>query len=354
MASPQVVSNQTLRIVDANLNRIGEGLRLLEDTARLLLDNAALSQQLKSMRHRLEVSDPALKQRLLQARNAAGDVGINLQAAEQAADRDLASTVIANTRRVQQSLRVIEEMAKIPAIQLDSEVFKKARFDLYTIERELTSRLLRRDKVECLRGLYAVIDTARLKGCGHKEMAEQLIEGGASAIQLRDKTTPKNELLPIAIELQVLCAEKGVLFIVNDHLDIALAAAADGLHIGPEDLPLVDARRLLPIDRIIGYSATSADQATAAEEGGADYVAASGVFATDSKEAVEPIGLSGLRQISNRVKIPVVAIGGINPDNAAEVLAAGAVAIAAISALLGAESPVEAARQMAEIIEKQR
>ena len=354
MTSPQVVSSQTLRIVDANLNRTGEGLRLLEDAARMLLDDARLSQQLKSMRHRLEVSDPALKQKLLQARNAAGDVGMNLQAAEQAADRDLASTVIANTRRVQQSLRVIEEIAKIPAIGLDTDVFRKARFDLYTIEHELIARLSRRDKVEKIRGLYAVIDTAFLKGCGYKDMAEQLIEGGAGIIQLRDKTTPKRDLLPIALELQQVCAARGALFIVNDHLDIALAARVDGLHIGPEDLPLAEARRLLPMDCILGYSAASTEEAVAAEENGADYVAASGIFATASKENVEPIGLSGLRQISQQVKIPVVAIGGIDAGNAAEVLAAGAGSIAAISALLGAESPAKAARQLTEIVEKQR
>lgn len=354
MASSQIVSHQTLRIIDANLNRIGEGLRLLEDMARLLLNNAPLTKQLKAMRHGLEVSDLPLKKQLLQARNAEGDVGMGIEAPEQSKERDLPATVIANTRRVQQSLRVIEEMAKIPGISLDTERFRKARFDLYTIERELISRLLRRDKAEHISGLYAVIDTGLLKGANHSDMASQLIEGGAGIIQLRDKATPKNELLPIALELKSLCTKSNTLFIVNDHLDIALAADADGLHIGQEDLPLTDARHLIPMDKIIGCSVATADLAIAAEVEGADYIAVSGIYPTTSKEAVEAVGLETLRLIKSKVKLPVVAIGGINQDNVAEVMAAGADSVAVISALLEARSPGKAARRMVDIIERQR
>ena len=354
MASSQITSNQSLRIIDANLNRIGEGLRLLEDTARLLLNNAPLARQLKAMRHELEVVDLSLKKQLLQARNAEGDVGMKIEVPEQSKERDMPATVIANTRRVQQSLRVIEEMAKIPGINLETEKFKKARFSLYAIERELISRLLRRDKVERISGLYAVIDTNFLKGINHTDVASQLIEGGARVVQLRDKTTPKNELLPIALELKSLCARHNVLFIVNDYLDIALAADVDGLHIGQEDLPLASARRLLPMDKIIGCSVTTVDQAIAAENEGADYIAVSGVYPTASKEAVEAVGLGGLRLIRSRVRLPVVAIGGISRDNVAEVLSAGASSVAVISALLEARSPGKAAKQMVNIIDRQR
>lgn len=354
MTSSHSTSDQSLRIIDANLNRTGEGLRLLEDMARLLLNNETLSRQLKAMRHQLEVKDLPLKKQFLQARNAEGDVGMDIEAPGQQKERDLPAAVIANTRRVQQSLRVIEEMAKIPGINLDTDKFKKARFDLYTIERELVSRLLRKDKAEHISGLYAVIDTDFLKGTGHADMTAQLIEGGAGIIQLRDKTTPKDRLLSIAIELKRICNKSDVLFIVNDYLDIALAADADGLHIGQEDLPLVDARRLLPIDRIIGCSVTTVEQATAAEAGGADYIAVSGIYPTNSKERVEVLGLEALRLVKSKVKLPVVAIGGINLDNIAETINAGADSVAVISALMGAESPGKAARQMVEIIEEQK
>jgi len=137
-----VAVKQTLRIVDANLNRIGEGLRVLEDIARLLLDDAGLSQQLKDMRHRMVKVGGALQQQLLQARNSAGDVGADLKVEGEDKQRDLPATVMANARRVQEAMRVMEELAKLPGVNLDGEKFKQARFKLYTIEKELLVRLL--------------------------------------------------------------------------------------------------------------------------------------------------------------------------------------------------------------------
>ncbi len=132
---------KTLRIIDANLNRIGEGLRVLEDVSRLLLNSADLSQQLKNLRHELVRAEPALDRQLIQARDAAGDVGRDLEVPGEAKQRDLPSMVMANSRRVQESLRVMEELAKLPGIGLDSEKYKQARFSLYTIEKELMGRL---------------------------------------------------------------------------------------------------------------------------------------------------------------------------------------------------------------------
>ena len=354
MALSEVTSNQSLRIIDANLNRIGESLRLLEDLARLMLNNATLAKQLKAMRHELEVRELPVKKQLLQARNAEGDVGINIEAPEQVEERELPATVVANTRRVQQSLRVIEELAKIPSIKLDPEKFKKARFSLYTIERDLISRLLRKDKLERISGLYVIIDAQFLRGRSHIDVAAQAIEGGAKVIQLRDKTMPKRELLPIALELKSLCAENNVLFIVNDHLDIALAADADGLHLGQDDLPIPVARRLLPIEKIIGCSVTTVAQAITAESEGVDYIAVGAIYPTTSKEAVEVVGLERLCLIRNEVRLPLVVIGGITQDNVAEVSAAGANSVAVISAILEAVSPKEAARQIVDRLEIQR
>ncbi len=136
------IPSKTLRIIDANLNRIGEGLRVLEDIARLVLDDAALSQQLKDMRHEMVTVDLSLEQQFLQARDAAGDVGINLEATGGEGHRDLGATVVANARRVQEALRVMEEVAKNPGVNLDSAKFKQARFHLYTIEKELFAKLV--------------------------------------------------------------------------------------------------------------------------------------------------------------------------------------------------------------------
>jgi len=354
MAALESLPQQILRIIDANLNRTSEGLRVMEDVARLVLNDAALTQQLKTMRHGLITGDWPFNKKLIQARDSESDVGINTLAPGQEEPKELPAVIVANARRVQQSLRTIEELAKTKDIttQLDPEKFKQARFNLYSIEQELLSKLLRQDKVKHIRGLHAIIDTQALKGRRHIEAAGQIIRG-AKAIQLRDKLTSKKELLPIALELKALCTEHKVLFIVNDHLDLALAANAAGLHLGQNDLPVTVARRLLPIDKILGCSTTTVDQAIAAEADGADYIAVGSMYPTPSKETAVIVGLDRLRQVRQAVSLPLVAIGGITKDNAAEVIAAGANSVATISAILNAESPEKASRQIVARIETQ-
>ena len=356
MASLEATSKQILRIIDANLNRLGEGLRLLEDLARLQLNDTVLTQQLKTMRHELLRSDGSFNRQLLQARNSEGDVGIDIAVPGEEKQRELPATVVANARRVQESLRVLEELSKIPGTipQLDPEKFKQARFALYTIERNLLSRLLRRDKTRHIAGLYVIIDTQALKRRRHLEVANQVISGGAKVIQLRDKLQSKQELLTIAHQLKNLCAEHNVLFIVNDYLDIALAANADGLHLGQHDLPIKVTRQLLPIDKILGCSVTTVDQAITAESEGADYIAVGSIYPTTSKETARVVGLERLRQVRQATSLPLVAIGGINKDNATEVTAAGANSVAVISAVLEAESPKEAAKQIIDSLEAPR
>jgi thiamine-phosphate pyrophosphorylase len=139
---------------------------------------------------------------------------------------------------------------------------------------------------------------------------------------------------------------------MNDCLDIALAADADGLHSGQDDLPLKDARRLLPIDKITGCSVATVEQAKEAAADGADYLAVGAVYPTPSKKGVAIAGLKTLKEIRRQTNLPLVAIGGINIDNTAEVLAAGADSVAVISAIMQAESPGEATRQMIEKLEK--
>ncbi len=309
MALPE----QTLRIIDANLNRAGEGLRVLEDLARLLLNDALMTEKLKTMRHQLVVNEWPLNQRLLQARNSGSDVGADMEIAGQKSQEDVPALVVANARRVQEALRVIEEMAKIPGTSLNSNKFKEARFDLYTIERELVSRVLRRDKAKLIAGLYVIIDTGSLKALSPIEAARQVILGGAAVVQLRDKTLPDGELLLLAREIRHLCGEHKVLFILNGHPDIALAAGADGVHLEKDDLPVEEARRLLAIDMIVGATVLNAQQATAAQSDGADY------FAVDADR---------LEQVSQIKSLPVVAICGVIVYNAAKLLVAGAAAVA--------------------------
>ena len=343
---------QTLRIIDANCNRIGEGLRFLEDIARFLLNDAALSQQLKAMRHSLVRSLSEFGIGLLSERNSEGDVGVNIESDRQR--QDLPSLVTANAKRVEEALRVIEELAKLPEIGpvLHSKDFERARFNLYTLERQLLSKVLRQQKITRLTGLYVIIDTQTLGLKNEVETARKAIRGGARIIQLRDKHHSKGELLAIAQKLKDLCHKSDALLIINDHLDIALAADADGLHIGQTDLPLSAVRRELPIDKIVGYSTTTLAQAMRAEADGADYVAVGSIFPSPTKGGSTVIGLERLRQIKQGISIPLVAIGGISKDNIAQVMAAGADSAAVISAVLAQQNVERATRQLVAQIEQ--
>ena len=344
------MNTETLRIIDANINRLGEGLRVLEEFARLALNDIALTRQLKNMRHKLVNIDDEMQKQLLQARDAAGDVGSSMDAADEDKSRDVSATIIANARRVQESLRVMEEIAKTPGLGLDSEEYRKARFELYTIEKTLLFRILRQEKIQKLAGLYVVIDTEWLKGRSHIKITERAIAGGAKVIQLRCKERSAREFLSIAGDLKKVCSEKDILFIVNDSLEVALAAAVDGLHVGQDDLPAAVARKLLPIDMILGCSVSTVDEAKKALADGADYLGVGAIFRTATKESAEAVGTERIKEIKKSVNLPMVAIGGINKDNLKEVIKAGADAAAVISAVLGAEDVEKATRQLVNII----
>jgi thiamine-phosphate pyrophosphorylase len=342
-----------LRILDANFNRTGEGLRVLEDVCRLVLNNPELSERLKSLRHELQPRDRSLQEKLVSARRAEEDVGAFIEEEGEGERRDLAGIVRANSRRVQQSLRVIEETLKLPSqdLGLNWETAKRARFKLYELEQDILLTLLRHERRQRISGLYLVLDTAALGERGPLDVAGQAIEGGARVIQLRDKASAKGQLIALSRQLAEVCARSGTLFVVNDHLDVAIASDADGLHVGQGDLPVDTARRLLPQGKILGCSAATLDEAVHAEEQGADYVAVGRMYPTSSKEDTRPAGPDTLRRVKHTVSIPVVAIGGINEHNVLQVIDAGADSIAVISAVLGAADVREASRTLAAAIE---
>jgi thiamine-phosphate pyrophosphorylase len=337
-----------LRILDANLNRLGEGLRLLEDISRFILNDAALSEQIKTLRHDLLPKDSTLREKLLGSRRAGDDVGAALDVESEGERPDVSGLVSANSRRVEQSLRVLEEITKVPGqdFGLDWEEFKRVRFQIYELEQSMLLQLSRQGKTQKLKGLYLILDTEALQGRDEVSIAKQAIDGGVSSIQFRDKTRSKKELLPMTLELKKVCAESGVVFIINDYLDVALASDADGLHVGQEDLPLLDARRLLPTDKIVGCSASTVDEAVLAQEQGADYVGVGSIYPSPTKPGTRYAGLDTLRQVRDRVTVPIVAIGGISEDNITDVIEAGADAAAVISAVLGDRDVKQACRQL--------
>jgi thiamine-phosphate pyrophosphorylase len=347
------IPTDILRIIDANINRTGEGLRVLEEVSRLLLNDSAVTQQLKDMRHGLVNTGYDLQIQLLNSRDAAGDVGSAMDVTGEEKTRDTKEIVIANARRVQESLRVLEELSKTPGLGLNAEAFRRARFALYTIEKDLLGRVARLDKVKKITGLYVVIDTDWLKGRKPVDLALQAIDGGARVIQLRCKTGPARDFLSMAIELKAVCAAKVIPFIVNDNLGVALASGADGLHIGQEDLPAAVVRQLLPIDMLLGVSARTKAEALKAVADGADYLGVGAVFTTDTKDSTA-IGLDALAVIKKAAAVSVIAIGGINKDNLASVTEIGVDGVAVISAVLGADDVKRAAAQLADIIREKQ
>jgi thiamine-phosphate pyrophosphorylase len=344
------ITTDQLRIIDANINRLGEGLRVLEEFARMTLNDTALTQKLKDVRHKTVIVDTELRKLLLMARDAAGDVGSRLEVGGEQGGRDAAGIITANAKRAQESLRVLEEISKTSQFNLDAKAYSLARFELYTIEKELAGRILRRDKIEKLKGLYAVIDTEWLKGRKPVEVAGQMIKGGAGIIQLRCKDLNTREFLSIAKDLKEICAGKGVLFIVNDSLEVALAAKADGCHVGQEDLPVVEARRLMPIDMMLGCSVNTVKEALKAQKDEADYLGVGAVFATATKASSKAMGLERIREIKKVTSLPIVAIGGINRKNIGKVIKAGADSAAVISAVMGMDDIEKATGELIKII----
>lgn len=200
--------------------------------------------------------------------------------------------------------------------------------------------------------LYVITDESVSRGRSHIEIAEAAIRGGADVIQLRDKTASGGTLYRVALALRMLTREAKVPLIVNDRLDIALAADADGVHLGQKDLPASVARHIMGPGRILGVSAETLEEALLAEKDGADYLGVGPVFeARKTKaDAGEPLGLERIARVRKHCRLPIVAIGGIDGQNARQVREAGADSAAVISAIVGADDIARAAEQMKSLL----
>lgn len=195
--------------------------------------------------------------------------------------------------------------------------------------------------------LYLVTDRNLSLGRPIEDVVLAAVRGGVTCVQLREKECSAGEFLDLALRLKLELNGRGVPLIINDRLDVALAAGADGVHLGQSDIPLQMAKRLSAGRLLIGISAASVEDAVRAEAGGADYVGISPVFSTPTKtDTAEPQGLDGVRKIRQAVKIPIVGIGGLNASNAGQVIRSGANGIAVVSAVVSAPDPEKAARDL--------
>lgn len=199
------------------------------------------------------------------------------------------------------------------------------------------------------RSLRVYVVTSGGFGRSHRQVATAAIEGGATAIQLRAPELERHDLQPLAVELASLCASAGLLFVVNDALDVAMTLENGGVHLGQED-DAAYARAVLGPDRVLGVSVSDADEARAAVASGADYLGVT-MWATPTKPEAVPVGPQMVRTVADASGLPVVGIGGIGPGNAGQVLAAGAAGIAVISAVAAAKDPVAATWELRRLVD---
>ena len=200
--------------------------------------------------------------------------------------------------------------------------------------------------------LYLIADKSIVKGSSFIELVEQAIIGGVTVVQLREKTASSLEFYQMALQLRLLTSRYGVPLIINDRLDIALAVDADGVHLGQEDLPLKICRKIIGDKKIVGVSATTLKEALTAQDDGADYIGVGALFPTSTKDNAKNVTLKQISLIKKALKIPIIGIGGINESNLEAAIATGIDGAAVASAILTAESVIDAAKRLSWILKE--
>ena len=345
---PTPSSSEIERLLDANLDRAREGLRVLEDWARFALDRADLVARCKDMRQRLgRLHDDRYKL----ARHTASDPAAGMGHPAQLERLDPSQVVGANASRVAEALRVLEEFGRSDNAALAAEA-AAIRYQLYDLEVELLQAVrLAASGGDARRALLGQCHLYLIAGpmAGLEAMAEAALRGGVRLLQYRAKSDSGVDdatRLQQARALRQLCSRHGALFIVNDRIDLALAAEADGVHLGQGDLPPELARRLLGPERLIGRSTHAPAQLQQAIADGCDYVGVGPVHATPTKPGREPVGLDYVRQAATSSAIPFFAIGGIDAAAVAAVRAAGAARVAVVRAITASADPAAAASEL--------
>ncbi len=341
--------SRVARILDANANRAREALRVLEDTARFGLDDVGLSGRLKSLRHALRGALGSLPAGWLEAsRDTEGDVGTTVS---EPAERDragLADVAAAAGKRLGEALRAIEETAKVmqPAVAASVEGLRYRAYELeQALVRRLAPMLVRQWRV-CV-----VLSEAQ---CARPwaDVLKATIDGGAECVQVREKQLDAGPLRRRVDEVLAIARPAGMTVIVNDRADVALAAGADGAHLGSSDLSIADVRRLVGRELILGASTHDLDEARGAVEAGADYCGVGCMFDSGTKPDAPPGGPAYLAAFVERFPaMPHLAIGGITPDNVQLLVEAGARGVAVSSAICSAERPQRVVQALRQAIE---
>ena len=338
-----------LRMIDANFNRAREGLRVLEDLARFEAQDAGLAREGKELRHALTAAVEGLGFSGLErvaSRDTPGDVGTTISTEAEKSRASLDAVAAAAAARVSEALRVIEELAKT---REQGGTFEGLRYRVYTLERELRLRLFRKGRQWAL----CVLLTESL--CDHwswRDVVTQALLGGADCVQLREKEMTDRALVARARELVELIAGRADV-IINDRVDVALAAGATGVHVGQTDLPVRIVREVSRGRLIVGISASTLSEV----DQEADYVGLGPMFATTTKHKPTIAGPNLIREFvaaPGVCNLPHVAIGGISPENVGELVSSGCCGVAVSSAVCGAQEPAEVSQALVAALESNR
>ncbi len=333
-----------LRILDAAANRAREGLRVTEDWVRFALDDAHLTECLKQIRHDLAAALAGIPwEQRLAARETQADVGTGITTPSEHNRERPRDVLTANFLRLEEGLRSLEEFGKIidPAV---GRAIEQLRYRTYTVQRAVESTRVGLDRLAAAR-LYVLLD-ARPTVAEFERMALELIRAGVDVIQLRDKRLADRELIDRARRLRQLTRDTSTLMILNDRPDLAALAQADGIHVGQEELTVKDARSVVGPEALVGVSTHSIEQARQAVLDGANYLGVGPTFPSGTKDFDHFPGLELLRAVSAEIPLPAFAIGGITGENLGQVLSAGFRRVAVSGAVLSADDPVRAAREI--------
>ncbi len=332
------------RIVDVNMNRAREALRILDDYCRFVLNDAFLTKTVKQLRHDLvSVASILPAQTLLGSRDTTADVGTSITTKSEATRQNAKQVAAINAKRLQESLRSVEEYGKIFGPEF-AKAIEAIRYRAYTLERILVvGAEVRRRLAHAT--VYALLTGSQCVAALDWTIAEAA-EGGVSIVQLREKSLTDRDLLERAKNVRRWTREAGVLFIVNDRPDIAKLCDADGVHLGQDDLPVAAARRILGPDALIGVSTHNLTQVRQAIHDGADYLGIGPTFPSATKSFDNFPGLDFIQAVSDETTIPAFALGGINLTNIHEVVAAGGKRVAVSSLIAQADDPRSAAMQL--------
>jgi thiamine-phosphate pyrophosphorylase len=329
------------RILDASANRAREALRVVEDYCRFALDDAFLSRETKQIRHDLADALSDLPASLLiAARETQCDVGTRISTTAEQNRHSLQAVVEANLKRLQEALRSLEEHGKILNPRMSSAL-EQLRYRAYTLERALHLGAAARDRLADAR--LCVLLTGSLCAAALDWTVQEAAAGGATMFQLREKRLDDRALLERARKVRRWSLEVSALFIVNDRPDIARLAQADGVHLGQDDLPVKEARRILGPDPFVGVSTHNLEQLRQAIRDGASYVGVGPTFPSTTKDFTELAGLEFVRQAVAETSLPVFVIGGVNERTIGDAVSAGARRVAVSNAVCKAEDPRAAA-----------